>query len=204
MRMPAAAVRIALGGVALLAVSGGFSEAASPASGAAAAAVSAPAWKVDYAKSRLGFSGTQTGKAFEGRFEKYEAKIAFDPENPENALIDVTVDMSSARTGDRQRDAALPGSDWFKVKEFPAARYVAARVEKKADGSFIAHGNLTIRGVERSLPLPFTLQVDGKTATAKGEARLLRTDFGVGQGEFADGAWVGLDVTVTVEIRAMR
>lgn len=204
MRMPAAAVRIALGAVASLAIAGGCGAAASPAPPASGAPVSAPAWKVDYAKSRLGFSGTQTGKAFEGRFEKYDARIAFDPANPAHALIDVTVDMSSAKTGDRQRDAALPGSDWFKVKQFPTARYVATRVEKKADGSFLAHGDLTIRGVKRSLPLPFTLQVDGKTATAKGEARLVRTDFGVGQGEFADGAWVGLDVTVTVEIRAMR
>jgi polyisoprenoid-binding protein YceI len=171
---------------------------------AAPAASAAPAWKVDYAKSKLGFSGAQTGKPFSGQFGKYDAKIALDPNNPAKSTIDVTVDMTSAKTGDKQRDSALPGSDWFKAKQFPTARYVAKMVEKKADGTYIAHGDLTIRGVTKHVPLPFTLKIDGKNAIAKGEATLIRTDFGVGQGDFADGTWVGLDVKVTIDIKASR
>ena len=137
-------------------------------------------------------------------FEKYDAKIVLDPDNPADAQIDVTVDMSSAKTGDKQKDSALPGSDWFKAKEFPTARYVATTVGKQADGSYVAEGDLTIRGVTKPLALPFALTIDGDTATAKGEASLVRSDFGVGEGEFADGTWVGLDVKVTVDIVATR
>ncbi|MEQ1930843.1 MAG: YceI family protein [Parvularculaceae bacterium] len=171
---------------------------------AAASVGSAPVWTVDYAASRLGFTATQSGAAFEGEFEKFDAKIALDPDNPATAMIEVTIDMTSAATGDQQRDTALPGSDWFKVREFPSARYVATKVVRAADGSFVAEGDLTIRGVTKPLPLPFTLVIAGDAATAKGEATLMRTDFGVGEGEFADGAWVGLDVKVTIDIRATR
>lgn len=177
------------------------SEAATPATSSGPAG---PVWKVDYANSRLGFVGDQTGKNFEGAFRKYEATIVLDPDDPANARIEVTVDMTSAVTGDKQRDSALPGSDWFKAKEFPVARYVARSVEKKADGSYVAAGELTIRGVTKRVPLPFTLKLDGKEATAKGEATLIRSDFGVGQGEFADATWVGLGVKVTIDLRATR
>ena len=170
----------------------------------AAPAAAAPAWTVDYAKSRLGFSATETGKSFSGEFQKYEAIIHLNPEDPAGALIDVTVDMTSAKTGDRQKDSALPGSDWFKAKDFPTARYVATNVEKKADGSYVANGDLTIRGVSKPTPLPFALAIEGANATAKGETTLMRADFGVGEGDFADGTWVGLEVKVTVDIRASR
>jgi polyisoprenoid-binding protein YceI len=168
------------------------------------AAEKGPRWQVDYKKSRLGFSGTQTGKPFEGQFRKYDAKIVFDPANLATSSIDVTVDMSSAATGDKQRDAALPGSDWFKSKEFPSARFLARRIEKKPDGGYLAYGELDMRGVKKALLLPFTLKIAGDMATAKGEASLVRSDWGVGQGEFADGTWVALEVKVFVDITATR
>ncbi|NWG70675.1 MAG: YceI family protein [Parvularculaceae bacterium] len=195
-------IGLALAAASPLAILSLRSEASSPA--IAVAAPAGPSWKVDYANSRLGFVGEQTGKAFQGKFRKFEATIVFDPDNPATARIDVTVDMTSAVTGDKQRDSALPGSDWFKAKEFPVARYVARSVEKKPDGSYVAEGDLTIRGVTRRVPLPFTLTLDGKKATAKGEASLIRSDFGVGQGEFADATWVGLGVKVTIDLRATR
>ena len=83
--------------------------------------------------------------------------------------IEVVVDMSSARTGDRQRDAALPGSDWFKAKMFPTATYVANAAERRPDGSYVLKGALTMRGVTRPLDLPFTLTVENGRAKARGE-----------------------------------
>jgi polyisoprenoid-binding protein YceI len=170
------------------------------------AAASAPesAWKVNYDESRLGFSATQSGGAFTGEFEKFDAVILFDPENLAAASIDATVDMSSAKTGDRQRDTALPGNDWFKTQEFPTARFVSSSVEQAGEGAYVAHGSLTIRDATKDLDLPFTLAIDGDTAKANGEVTLLRTNYGVGQGEFASDEWVGLDVKVSVEITATR
>lgn len=177
-----------------------------PQTDGAARAVEAPAgsWAVNYAESRLGFSATQTGKSFDGEFTKYDAKIVFDPADLASASIDVTVDMRSAKTGDKQRDTALPGSDWFKANDFPSARFQSSSVEQTGEGAYVAHGSLTIRDATKDVDLPFTLAINGDAAKANGEVTLLRTDFGVGQGEFATDEWVRLDVKVTVDITATR
>ena len=179
------------------------SDAATPAKAGTAASPSG-AWTVDYAKSTLGFSATETGTAFDGRFEKYDAKINFNPADLSSAFIDVTVDMTSAKTGDKQRDIALPEDDWFAAKKFPSTHFTSTKIEKTGVGEYIAHGLLTIREASKPVNLPFSLRIDGDTAHAIGSTSLARTDYGVGQGDFADDQWVGLNVKVTVDIVATR
>lgn len=161
-------------------------------------------WKVDKAASRLEFSATQNGKEFSGTFSSFDAAIDFDPEKLAAARIEVIVDTASAKTGDRQRDAALPTADWFAVKAFPKAAFSASKVVETGAGAYEARGKLTIRDASRDLALPFTLKIDGDNAVADGSITLVRTDFGVGQGEFATGEWVGLDVKVSFHISASR
>jgi hypothetical protein len=50
--------------------------------------------------------------------------------------------------------------------------------------------------------MPFTLQITGTTAHAKGHLSLVRTLFGIGQGPWSSGQWVALDVEVDVDIVA--
>lgn len=171
---------------------------------AAPAAASPGGWAVDKDASKLSFTATQTGASFEGEFETFSADIVFDPADLANASIFVTVDTASAETGDRQRDTALPGSDWFKAKEFPSATFVSNDVVETGEGAYEARGKLTIRDVTRDLVLPFTLAIDGGKAHAEGGVTLVRTDYGVGQGEFATGQWVGLDVVVSFVIEATK
>lgn len=163
------------------------------------------AWVVDKAASRIEFSGTQTGKAFTGAFEDFAATIVFDPEDLSAARIDVVIDTGSAKTGDRQRDAALPGAEWFSSKAFAEARFASTSVTAAGAGAYVASGKLSIRGVEKDLSLPFTLSIADGRATADGAVLLNRVDFGVGQGEeFLTDKWVGYDVKVTVHIEATR
>jgi polyisoprenoid-binding protein YceI len=161
-------------------------------------------WTMDYAKSAVRFASSQTGTPFEGEFEKFEAIIIFDPADLPSSSIDATIDMMSAKTGDRQRDTALPGSDWFKAKDFPTARFQSSNIVGTGSGTYVAKGELTIRGISRGLDLPFTLEIAGASAHAVGEAGILRTDFGVGEGEFADATWVDLEVKVGIDIWASR
>ena len=163
-----------------------------------------PLWSVDAEQSRLEFSATQNGKAFKGEFTDFEAKIVFDPEDLPSSSIDVFVDMTSAETGDRQRDDAFPSGDWFKTKEFPKAHFSASDIVATDNGYYEAKGTLTIRDVKRELVLPFSLEIDGPSARAEGKITIVRTDFGVGQGVFSEGKWVGLDVSVGFVILANK
>ncbi|GLS19964.1 hypothetical protein GCM10007874_29810 [Labrys miyagiensis] len=170
----------------------------------AAMPASAADWKLDPGKSTLGFSGVQAGAAFQGKFSNYNAVIAFDPDHLETSHISVTVDLASAATGDAQRDTALPGQDWFDTGEFPQAKFDADAIRQTGTGSYEASGKLTLRGVARPFVLPFTLDLDGGAAHAKGHGTLLRNDFGVGQGPWSSGQWVALEVGVDVDIVATR
>lgn len=168
------------------------------------ACADASGWTVDAARSRLGFSGTQVGVPFKGRFKRFEAEIAFDPAAPEAGHAVVTIDLSSAETGDVQRDEALPQADWFAAKTTPQARFEAVRFVPKGGDAYEAVGRLTIRGIARDATLPFRLALAGDGARATGHLDLVRTDFGVGQGPWASGQWVALEVGVDVDLVANR
>lgn len=161
-------------------------------------------WIIQPAQSQLGFSGTQTGAPFKGSFAKWTGQITYDPANPAAAHVKITVDTASAATGDTQRDGALPGADWFDVTAFPQAVFEATGFVAKGGNNFVADGTLTIRGIAKKLSLPFTLTIAGKKATAIGQVILLRTDYGVGQGVWTTGDYVGLNVDVTFTLVATQ
>nr|WP_042670111.1 YceI family protein [Methylobacterium sp. B34] len=168
----------------------------------AAFPAAATEWAVDPARSAIRFSGVQVGVPFTGRFERFKADIDFDPAKPEAGHALVLVDLASARTGDVQRDEALPQKDWFDVRAASEARFEATRFVDKGQGDYAAVGTLTIRGTSRPVTLPFHLTLEGGTAHAAGRVGLVRTEFGVGQGAWASGQWVALDVGVEVDLVA--
>lgn len=175
------------------------------AAGADAAASGDGQWAVDHAQSKLEFVAEQTGAEFRGRFEDWSADIVFDPEDLANASITVTVAMDSAKTGDRQRDSALPGSDWFAAKTHPTATFESYAVRQTGEAAYEADGVLKIRDVEKGIVLPFVLEINDDTGTAFGAVDLIRTDFGVGQGEeFAGDKWVAFSVKVEYRVVAKR
>jgi polyisoprenoid-binding protein YceI len=169
-----------------------------------ASPASAAEWTVVPAKSWLGFKGTMAGAAFEGRFTRWEARISFDVAQADSSHAVVTVDMSSAITGDRQKDEALPQSDWFDAKTFPKATFEAHSFRPNGGESYEAVGALTIRNVKKELVLPMTIEVSGATLHASGHLDLVRTDYGVGQGPWASGQWVALNVVATFDVTAER
>ena len=166
--------------------------------------VQAATWAVDPAKSKIGFSGTQTDQPFSGTFKSWTATIDFDPAKPEAAHILATIDTGSAATGDTQRDEALPGSDWFDASAFPKATFEATGFTPKGGNAYETLGKLTIRGLSKDVVLPFTLALDGDTAHATGSAKLVRTAFGVGQGAWASEEYVAFAVGVDVDLTAKR
>jgi polyisoprenoid-binding protein YceI len=114
----------------------------------------------------------------------------------------VDIDLASAETGDAQRDASLPQAEWFDVKAASQARFEATRFVAKGNDASEAIGRLTIRGIRRDAVLPFRLTRTGATARAVGHLDLVRTQFGVGQGPWASGQWVALEVGVDIDLTA--
>jgi polyisoprenoid-binding protein YceI len=174
----------------------------------AASLMAAPAlaagWTMQPAQSTLGFSGVQTGSPFTGTFTQWSAKISYDPASLATAQVTITINTASAKTGDTQRDSAMPDGDWFDSAAFPTAVFQATGFTAEGGDKFQTSGTLTIRGISQKVTLPFTLDVSGNQAVAKGQLTLLRTSYGVGQGNWSTGDWVALNAGVNFTLTAAK
>jgi cytochrome b561/polyisoprenoid-binding protein YceI len=168
---------------------------------AAAPSTEPVAWKVA-SGSALTFTTSWSGDAVQGRFDTWKADILFGPEALDKSKVTVTIDMTSAKTGDAQRDASLPAGDWFDAATHPKAVFTATRFEKTGADRYVAHGTLNLRGVTKPVDLPFKLTITGDKARMSGDTSLDRTVFGVGQGEFTATDAVPAKVAVHVQLTA--
>lgn len=168
------------------------------------AQVEAPEWLTDTEKSEIVFVATQSGAPVEGRFKAFEADIRFDPAAPEAGRAEVLIEIASVDSGATDRDQAITSEGLLNAGAFPQGRFVAERFRHLEGDSYEAEGTLTLRDVTLPVVLPFTLAIDGDTAQAKGELRVQRLDYGVGQGQWADTSMVGPEVAIRIDILARR
>lgn len=168
------------------------------------AGAEASTWKARASESRLEIKAIQQGAEFTGRFETFAAEIVFNPADLAAAKVVATIKTGSFNSSSKDRDGQVREKDWFHVAQFPDATFKTKSFAKTGESRYEAIADLTIRDVTREVVLPFTLVIDGDVARMAGEVTLKRTDYGVGQGDWASGAWVGLDVKVLVTIVADR
>ena len=171
----------------LLAIAGAFLS----------SAAQAGEWKMVDDSSTVRFIGVQEGSAFRGRFENFTAMIDFDPADPASGKIIGVVKMDSAKTGDAERDATLLEEDWFNPSNFPESRFESDSIEALDDGTYAAHGQLTIIGNSNPVTMTFEFDVDGSSAHFSGTFDILRLDFGVG---WDATNWIDDEVGVQVEL----
>jgi cytochrome b561 len=160
-------------------------------------------WTVDYAASEIAFEGMHDGNAFRGVLGSWTADIAFDPANLDAAKARVVIDMRSAKTGKKLYDDSLKATEWFSVQDFPESTVELSKFVKTSTG-YEAVATLTLKGKAVSVPLKFTLPIEGDTATLNGAAKFSRKALNLGQASDASAAWVSDDVTVTITGRATR
>lgn len=153
---------------------------------------------------RLGFTARWNGEAVDGRFDRWRAAIRFSPDELARSQIRVTVDLASADTGDGQRDDSLKGSDFFDTGAHPSAVFTARDVRHLGGDRYEARGTLDLRGVGKPATVRFTLRIDGDRARVAGTARIDRTAFGVGQGEWAATDAIAASVDIAFSFTATR
>lgn len=158
-------------------------------------------WQLVEDSSNVRFIGVQEGSAFRGRFENFTAMIDFDPADPAAGKIIGVVKMDSARSGDEERDATLLEEDWFNPEQYPESRFESQRIETLADGTYAAHGQLTIIGNSQPVTMTFEFEDAGSTAHFSGSFDILRLDFGVG---WDATNWIDDEVGVQIELDLQR
>jgi polyisoprenoid-binding protein YceI len=103
-------------------------------------------WKLDH----LGFS------TFVGRFDRLDATLDFDPEQPEAAALEVVVETASVSTHVQSLNDDLRGGAWFDVEQYPEARFVSTAIEVTGPTTGTVTGDLTLLGVTQPITLDVT------------------------------------------------
>ena len=170
----------------------------------------ATVWEIDRAHSAINFTINHFFTPVDGTFSDYDADVHFDPENLEESRVNVTIPVSSVDTRNERRDGHLQSDDFFNVEQWPNIQFTSHSIESRGDNEFVAIGEMTIRDVTRDFELPFTLQGvmdhpmqdDTVVAGITASAELMRTDYGVGVGDWAATAVVGdkVDIQLNLEL----
>jgi len=161
-------------------------------------------WTLDKDQSSLGFTVLTTQAKIEAQFETYDAQITLDPADLAAAKVAVDIDIASARTGNAQNDGAIASPTWMGAAAFPKATFTSTAIRNTGSNAYEMDGMLSLHGVEQTLTIPFSLDINGNEAVAKGDVDVIRTDFGIGQGPFASGDQVELSVKVRFQFTATK
>ncbi len=154
-----------------------------------------------------------------GAFKNVHGSLTFDPANARASSVEVTIDATGIWSGDADRDAHLKGADFLDVENHPQITFKGDDVQVIGVHDYVVTGDLTIRGVTRSVAL--TMRYLGQWQTPwwedgvdKGpkaragfvaETQINRHDFGVSWNGAMDrgGVVVGDTVFITIDAEAV-
>ena len=132
--------------------------------------------------------------------------VSGDPANPETAVINISIPLSTFSTGNEQRDGHVKSGDFLGVEEFPTMTYVSKSVTSIGASKYKVLGDLTLHGVTHEVPLeaevtdeipsPFGGFKVGVNATGV----VHREDFGIAYNQVLESGGVMLGKEIHIEI----
>ncbi|TRZ70572.1 MAG: YceI family protein [Rhodocyclaceae bacterium] len=147
-------------------------------------------------KSVVNFVSKQMGVPVEGRFKQFAAQISFDTGKPETGKAQIEIELASIDAGSSDANDEAKGKAWFNVREFPSARFVSGGIKSIGNGRYEATGKMTIKGRTRDVVAPFSAKADGGNLLIDGAIPILRLQYGIGEGAWADTGTVADEVQV--------
>lgn len=105
-----------------------------------------------------------------GNFDKFDGAIQYDEKDVTKSTVAVTIDASSIDTRNDFRDKHLRSADFFDVEKNPSATFKSTKVEADKDGNLKVTGDLTLRGVTKSVVLDS--KITGQLEDPMGKERL--------------------------------
>ena len=164
----------------------------------------ASTWTIDPQHSSVNFEITHlTVSHVHGALGNVKGEVVLNDKDITKSSVTATIDTTTVSTGVADRDTHLKSADFFDIQKNPTMTFKSTGLTK-AGGKLQLTGDLTIRGVTKSV----TLEVDGpvppqtsqgKTISAfSASGKLSRKEFNFGQ-KYGPAA-IGDDVKFTVDL----
>ena len=168
-------------------------------------------YTIDRAHSGISFSVRHMMFAkVRGRFAKWDAEIEHDPLDLTKTRICATADASSIDTYQGLRDAHLRSSNFLDVASHHTLVFESRHVAAGSDKHYAVTGDLTLRGVTKSIVIDVEEVSLGQDPIGKERVRfsargvLDRRDFGIVWNQIleAGGILIGELVEVEIDVQA--
>jgi polyisoprenoid-binding protein YceI len=163
-------------------------------------------WTLDPAHTRIGFVARHAMVTkVRGSFNEFEGTAVLDGANPANSHAEVSIKAASIDTRNAQRDEHLRSNDFLAMQEHPEITFTSTGARQVDDTTFELTGDLTIRGVTKSVTIPFTFEGAAKDpfgnlrAGFEGSVAINRKDWGVNWNAALEGGGVLVSDRVTLE-----
>jgi len=153
-------------------------------------------WKEDGLKSKIGFEIKGPFGLVHGSFTGLKSEIVFDENDLKGSSIFASIDSKSVSTGIGLRNSDLRNKpEWLDSKKYPIFSFHSTKIEKSNTGYKVV-GDLTLKGVVKSVDIPFTFSRTGSLGTFKGAFNLKRSDFHIGK----EGGSVANEMKIIIEV----
>ena len=170
-------------------------------------------YTIDPAHSRIGFVARHAMVTkVRGAFNDFTGTAVLDGQNPENSTATVTIKAASIDTRNEQRDGHLRSNDFLSMDEYPEITFVSTGVSQTDEDNFALTGDLTIKGVTKSITIPFSYE--GRATDPFGNFRvgfegsvvINRKDYGITWNAALEtgGVLVSDKITLEFEVSAVR
>jgi polyisoprenoid-binding protein YceI len=167
-------------------------------------------WDIDPGHTDLAFVGRHfMVTKVRGRFTGVTGTVTI-AEDLSASTVEVDIDMASVESGSQARDEHLRSAELFDVEKYPTATFRSTRVEW--DGTHgTAHGDLTIHGVTRQVPLQVSFEGHvrdpwgAERAIYSARTQVNREDFGITWNVALEtgGVLVSKDIRIEVELETV-
>ena len=152
--------------------------------------------QVQTGESTVTFGYKQMNVPLEGKFNKFSAKLDFDPAKMGNAQARIDIVVASIDTGSAEGDDAVVGKLWFNAKAFPTASFVSTGLKALGGNRYEAAGKLNIKGKAQDVVVPVTFQFSGTRGIFEGGFAIKRLDYAIGEGEWTDLGTVANEIQI--------
>jgi len=166
-------------------------------------------WKVDPAHSSITFSvDYMVLTEVRGNFKEFSAAMTSEGDEPEKSSVNVSIKTASVNTENEKRDAHLRSADFFDAGKYPEITFVSKSFEKGDGNRYTITGDLTMRGITKSVVLDATYMGQAKDPWGntrggfKGTTTINRYDFGLKYNSKLETGGVLISENVTVTINA--
>jgi polyisoprenoid-binding protein YceI len=164
-------------------------------------------WTFDPYHTQVEFSAKHLGMmTVRGHFAELTVTGDVDVEHPENSKIEATVNVSSIRTHNAQRDKDLLSSNFLEVDKNPTITYKSSKIEPAGNDRFTVTGDLTIKGISKPITLnaikygEFNDPAMGHRIGYAAEGQINRKDFGMSFDAMLDGKFiVSNEIKINIE-----